>query len=98
MIIRIFRVTVHDGRQDEFREFFLNTAIPLVRGQAGLVSMTPGLPRPETPTEFCMVMVWESVDALKGFAGESWRDAHIHPDAADKVREWSVDHYEQAVA
>ena len=96
MIVRVFRAVVHEGRQDAFREFFLNTALPLVEKQAGIVSVTPGLPRPETPTEFSMIMVWQSVDALKGFAGEDWREAHIHPDAADKIREWSVHHYELA--
>jgi len=94
MIVRVFRVVVHDGKQAEFGEFFHNTALPLVQGQPGIVSVTAGAPRPETPTEFCMVMVWRDVDALRAFAGDDWREAHIHPDEADLVRERSVHHYD----
>jgi hypothetical protein len=31
MIVRVFRVTVHDGKQAEFSEFFKTTALPLVQ-------------------------------------------------------------------
>jgi hypothetical protein len=33
MIIRIFRVTVHPGKGDRFRTFFLETARPLTVAQ-----------------------------------------------------------------
>ena len=94
MIVRVFRVTVHDGKQSEFSEFLKNTALPLVKSQPGIISVTAGLPRPETPNEFCMVMVWHDVEALKAFAGEDWRKPHIHPDEADTVRDRSLHHYE----
>lgn len=94
MIVRVFRATVHEGRQEAFGRFFRETALPLVQSQPGLVSVTAGMPRPETPTEFCMVMVWRDLEALKGFTGEGWRDAHVHPDEADLVRESFVHHYE----
>ena len=94
MIVRVFRVTVHDGKQAEFSEFFKNTALPLVQSQPGIVSVTAGLPRPETPNEFCMVMVWRNVEALKAFAGEDWRKPHIHPDEAETMRDRSLHHYE----
>ncbi|MCV2865355.1 antibiotic biosynthesis monooxygenase family protein [Albidovulum sediminicola] len=93
MIIRIFRVTVEDGKEAEFERFFLDTALPLVKSQPGIVSVTPGLPRPETPNEFCMVMVWSDVDAIKAFAGENWQQPHIHPDEAGLIRERSLHHY-----
>ncbi len=32
MILRIFRAFTHPGKQAEFREFFVNTALPLVEG------------------------------------------------------------------
>ena len=55
MILRVFRAVVRDGKQDEFRSFFLKTALPLVRSQDGLVSASVGLPHPSSPNEFCMV-------------------------------------------
>ena len=94
MIVRVFRVTVHAGKEAEFSEFFDETAIPLVQSQPGIISVTAGRPRPETPTEFCMIMVWDSVDSLRAFAGENWREAHIHPDEEVLVRERSLHHYD----
>lgn len=96
MIIRVFRVVVQDGKRKQFETFFRETAIPLVNAQPGIVSVTAGVPRDETPDEFCMVMVWESLEAMKDFVGEDWRSAHVHPDEADLVRERSIHHYELA--
>ena len=96
MIVRVFRVVVQDGRRAEFEDFFRNTAMPLVARQPGLVSMTAGVPRAEAPDEFCMVMVWRDVDALQAFAGEDWREPHIHPDEAALVKERFLHHYELA--
>jgi heme-degrading monooxygenase HmoA len=94
MIVRVFRVVVQDGKRTEFEDFFRNTARPLVEAQPGIVSVTAGVPRPETPDEFCMVMVWRDLDAMKAFVGEDWRSAHIHPDEAELVRERFIHHYE----
>ncbi|SPH17587.1 hypothetical protein DEA8626_01110 [Defluviimonas aquaemixtae] len=96
MIIRIFQVTVHEGKEDEFRDFFLDTALPLMKRQDGLVSITPGLPRPESPQDFTMVMVWTDLGALRAFAGEDWRHAHIHADEANLVKARRLSHYELA--
>lgn len=94
MIMRVFRVVVHDGKVDEFAAFFTETALPLVRSQPGLVSVTAGTPRPETPNEFCMVMVWQDLDAMRAFVGDDWRNPHILPDEAELVRERQITHFE----
>ena len=96
MIIRFFRAIVHDGRQESFAEFFLKTALPLVQSQDGLVSVSVGLPHEGSPNEFSMVMVWRDLDALKGFAGEDWQQAVVHPDEAHLLRETHVHHYHVA--
>jgi quinol monooxygenase YgiN len=94
MILRIFKVTVHEGRVDQFRDFFLNTAIPLMRRTPGLDTLLPGLPRPEAPQTFCMVMAWRDLDALKAFVGEDWTTPHIHPDEEGIVKHRSLDHFD----
>ena len=96
MIIRIFRVIVQDGKRAEFEDFFRNTAMPLMQSQPGIVSVTAGVPREETPNEFCMVMVWRDLEAMKAFVGDDWREPHIHPDEAELVRERFLHHYELA--
>ena len=98
MIIRIFQVRVHEGKRGEFEKFFRETAMPLMKKQPGLMSLTAGVPRPESPDNFCMVMVWRDLDAMKDFVGEDWQSAHIHPDEAKLVRERTIHHYELAEA
>jgi len=94
MIVRVFRAVVHAERRAEFETFFRTKAIPLMQAQEGLVSLTAGLPRPETPNEFCMVMVWRDVAALAAFAGEDWRQPHVDPSEEGVVKERHLHHYE----
>lgn len=96
MIVRIFRVVTQPGKEAEFGKFFHETAIPLMKQQPGLETLIPGAPRPETPNEFCMVMVWRDLEALRAFVGEDWRSAHIHPDEAELVKERTLHHFELA--
>ncbi len=94
MIMRVFQVTTHPGKEAEFATFFHETAIPLMRSTPGLAALYPGAPRKSTPGEFCMVMVWESLDALKAFVGDDYESAHIHPDEAHLVAGRTIRHYE----
>lgn len=94
MIIRIFRVTVFPEKRETFRDFFLHKALPLMRGTDGIEAIHFGLPRPETPDDFAIVMVWRDVDALRAFAGEDWRAPHIHPDENGVVKTRALDHYD----
>lgn len=48
-----------------------------------------------TPHSFSMVSIWASIDALKGFAGEDWRQAVIDPREAHLLAQVSVFHYER---
>jgi hypothetical protein len=96
MILRFFRAIVHEGQQSDFRSFFLGTALPSVRSHDGLESVSIGLPHEASPAEFSMVMVWRDLDALKGFTGENWHEAVIHPDEAHLLKETHVHHYELA--
>jgi hypothetical protein len=38
VIIRVFRPTIHPGKEPEFEAFLNDTAVPLVSRQAGLVA------------------------------------------------------------
>jgi heme-degrading monooxygenase HmoA len=93
MIMRVFQVSTHPGKEAEFGKFFHETAIPLMRRTPGIVSVTPGAPRTESPTEFCMVMIWKDLASLKAFVGEDYESAHIHPDEAELVAARTIKHY-----
>lgn len=95
-IVRVFRATVKPGKEEEFKSFFLNDAVPLLRGHKGLVSVHVGLPREETPQDFLMMTTWSSVEALAGFSGDNWRDAVIDPREAHLLEETAVYHYYEA--
>lgn len=94
MIMRIFQVTIKDGKEEEFSDFFHNTAIPLMRGTDGIVQVLPGAPRPDSPNEFSFVMVWKDLAALKAFVGEDYQSPHIDPAEAELVASRTIKHYE----
>ena len=93
MILRIFRVETEPEATERFRDFFLNTALPMMKSTDGCVSVTAGLPRPETHTQFAMVMVWRDEAALEAFVGGDWRTPHIAPEEEGVVRARWLDHY-----
>jgi heme-degrading monooxygenase HmoA len=96
MIVRLFRAIVHDGKQNEFKDFFLREARPYVEKQAGLVSLFIGLPTEQSPNEFLMVMHWENIEFIKDFAGEEWNQAVILDEERSLLKEVFLHHYELA--
>jgi hypothetical protein len=44
VIIRVFKTTIHPGKEPEFEAFLRDTAVPLVSKQAGLVAQYVGRP------------------------------------------------------
>ncbi|MGR3804005.1 antibiotic biosynthesis monooxygenase family protein [Marinibacterium profundimaris] len=94
MIMRIFQVQTHPGQEEAFARFFHEIAIPLMRSTDGLVHVLPGAARSESPRDFSFVMVWESLEALKAFAGEDYTAAHIDPAEADLVAHRTIHHYD----
>lgn len=93
MIMRIFQVTTHPGKEAEFAKFFHETAIPLMKNTPGIVSVLPGAARPESPREFSFVMVWKDLESLKAFVGEDYESPHIDPAEAELVAARTIKHY-----
>jgi heme-degrading monooxygenase HmoA len=94
VIIRVFRPTIHPGKEAEFESFLHETAIPLVSRQSGLVAQHVGKPRDSSSTEFCYVTVWEDVDSIRAFAGERWQEAVITPEEEHLLKDTWIGHYE----
>lgn len=94
MIMRIFQVTTHPGKEGEFREFFHDVALPLMKSVDGIVSILPGAARPESPQEFSFVMVWRDLESLKAFVGEDYECPHIDPAEAELVASRRIRHYD----
>ena len=94
MIMRIFQVVVRPGKEDEFSEFFHETAIPLMKGTDGIVSVLPGAPRADSPRVFSFVMIWKDLQSLKAFIGEAYQSPHIDPTEAELVESRTIEYYE----
>ena len=94
MIMRIFQVVTHPGKEAEFAKFFHETAIPLMKGTEGIVSVLPGAPRPDSPREFSFVMVWKDQETLKAFVGDDYQSPHTDPAEAELVESRTIKHYD----
>ena len=94
MIIRVFRPTIHPGKELEFEAFLRDTALPLVSRQSGLVAQHVGKPRDPSSTEYVYVTVWEDVESIRAFAGEHWQEAVITPDEEHLLKDTWIGHYE----
>jgi heme-degrading monooxygenase HmoA len=94
MIIRVFRPTIHPGKESEFESFLRDTAIPLMSQQSGLVAQHVGKPLESSSNEFLYVTVWEDVESIRAFAGERWQEAVITPDDEHLLKDTWIRHYE----
>ena len=94
MVVRVFRVRVHPGKEDQFERFVIETGIPMVKAQEGCTHVTAGKSRWSEQPEFVVVTHWRSVDALKAFAVPDWQEAVIEPEEEHMLAEVFCDHYE----
>jgi heme-degrading monooxygenase HmoA len=94
MIVRVFRPTIHPGKESEFESFLRDTAGPLVAQQAGLVAQHAGKSRDPSSTEYVYVTVWEDLESIRAFAGEHWQDAVIAPGEEHLLKDIQIDHYD----
>jgi hypothetical protein len=76
MIIRVFRPTIHPGKESEFESFLRDTAIPLMSQRSGLVAHVGRLPigrpwrgklvRTQRRTSYPQIGLWPVASALGG--------------------------------
>lgn len=94
MIVRVFRVRVRDGHQDEWRRKVEQHSIPWMRQQDGCIAFYPGAPMGDASSEFSMMSIWKDVDSIRRAVGEDWRQAVLLADEADLVEWVEMHHYE----
>ena len=87
MVIRVFRPTIHPGKEAEFESFLRETAVPLVSRQSGLLAQHIGRPRDPSSTEYLFVTVWDDVASIRAFAGPRWQEAVIAPEEEHLLQE-----------
>lgn len=96
MIVRMWHGKVPTSKADAYREFTNKTAIPDYQSVKGNISVHI-LERHEGDiTHFITLTFWESLEAIKGFAGENIEVAKYYPEDRDFLLEFepTVTHYE----
>ncbi len=96
MIVRMWHGRVPTSKADAYRDFMNARAIPDYRSVKGNISVHI-LERAEgAVTHFINLTFWESLEAVKGFAGENVDAAKYYPEDKDFLLEFepNVVHYE----
>ena len=96
MIVRMWHGRVKTEKAAAYRAFLNERAIPDYRSVAGNISVHI-LERQEGEiTHFITMTFWESMEAIRGFAGEEVEKAKYYPEDQDFLLEFEprVVHYE----
>lgn len=96
MIIRIFRARLRPGKRAAFVRLCETVSMPIMRAQAGCLTVHIGEPTARRPDEFAVISVWRDLESLQAFAGERWREATIMPGEADLLEVARVEHYDES--
>lgn len=96
MIARIWHGRVPTEKADMYYDLLMQTGIPDYRATAGnrgvyVLRRTEG-----DVTHYTLISLWESLDAIKRFAGEDYERAHYYPEDDDFLleKEPQVVHHE----
>ena len=100
MIARIWRGAVAQSDGDAYARYMHGTGIPGYAGTPGNQGAWMLRRDVDGKTEFVMFSLWESMDAIKAFAGEDPEVAVFYPEDDRYLieREERVSHYEVAAA
>lgn len=96
MVVRMWHGRVATAKATSYREFLNARAIPDYRAAPGNISVHI-LERPDGPiTNFLTMTFWESLTAIRGFAGDDVEIAKYYPEDRDFLLEFepNVVHYE----
>ncbi len=96
MIVRLWHGRVPASKTEAYREFTVRRAIPDYRAVPGNISVHV-LERPEgAVTHFMTLTFWESLESIRGFAGDPVENAKYYPEDKDFLLEFEpkVAHYE----
>jgi heme-degrading monooxygenase HmoA len=96
MIVRMWHGRVPTSKADAYCAFTNVRAIPDYRSVPGNLSVHVLERREGEVTHFITLTFWESLDAIRAFAGEDVEQAKNYPEDADYLLEYEprVVHYE----
>jgi hypothetical protein len=104
MAARIVRVWKGYGSADGVQRYcddhFTNTVLPQLRALGGFVSASVLVRSLANETEVVVATLWDSLESVKGFAGEDYSHAVVEPVVRDLLDRFDehVTHFTVAVA
>ena len=100
MIARTWHGRVPAAKADAYHEYLLRTGVADYAKTAGNRGVYVLRRREGEVAHFLLITHWESVEAIKGFAGEDYERARYYPEDDDFLleREPFVTHYEMLLA
>lgn len=96
MIARIWHGITHISKADEYVEFLHRTGVRDYQATEGNLGVHILRRIEEDQAHFLTLTFWESVEAIKKFAGEEYEKARYYPEDRDYLLEFEekVAHYE----
>lgn len=96
MIIREWRGRASPSRAEAYPKHFREKVMPELRHLAGFVGADLGQRQLDDKLEFLVLTRWQSMDAIRAFAGADVENAVVEPGAVAALIEYdsSVRHYE----
>jgi len=88
MILRLWRGLVKPGHAEQYVEFLHREVFPDFEGIQGFVDASLLRREIEAGTEFLVSTTWETIDAIKNFAGADAESAVVPPKARELLVEW----------
>ena len=100
MIARTWHGRVPAAKADAYHEYLLRTGVADYARTAGNRGVYVLRRREGEVADFLLITHWDSVEAIKGFAGEDYERARYYPEDDDFLleREPFVTHYEVLLA
>jgi len=96
MIIREWRGRASRSRSEAYPAHFREKVVPELRELPGFAGADLGQRRLDDMLEFVVLTRWQSMEAVRGFAGADIEKAVVEPDAVAALVDFdsSVRHYE----
>jgi heme-degrading monooxygenase HmoA len=96
MIVRIWRALAPKDRPDDYKRHFDGHVLPELRELEGFLGATLLRSDVEAGFDILVITRWESVDAIKSFAGENYETAVVEPGAVAALASFDrhVTHYQ----
>ncbi len=83
MIARVWRGAVRPGRGDAYAAYLDATGVKEIRATPGNQGVLVLRRDEAAQTEFVFISLWESLEAIRRFAGDDVERAHYYPEDRD---------------